>query len=95
MSIIALGHGLDTLTRLAVSMEKIREHTFSLARRVYHSLKNLCHYNNKPVAILYCDNDFDDPETQGPIVSFNLLESDGSYIGYHKVFYVLLQLMRL
>lgn len=85
LSIISIRHGFNTIARLAGSMDQIRQHTFSLARRAHHALKSLCHYNNNPVAILYCDNDFEDPETQGPIVNFNLLKSDGSHVGYHKV----------
>lgn len=85
LSIIAVGHGLDTLSRLMGSMSNVRRHTFSLARRAHHSLKNLCHYNDTPVAILYCDNDFEDPDTQGAIVNFNLLRPDGKHVGYNKV----------
>ncbi|XP_026286386.1 molybdenum cofactor sulfurase 3 [Frankliniella occidentalis] len=85
LSVVAVGHGLTTLNRLGGSMDKIRQHTFSLARRAHHSLKALQHYNNTPVAILYCDNDFEDPDIQGPVVNFNLLQPDGKYVGYRKV----------
>ncbi|KAK3928451.1 Molybdenum cofactor sulfurase 1 [Frankliniella fusca] len=85
LSVVAVGHGLTTLSRLGGSMDKIRQHTFSLARRAHHSLKALRHYNDSPVAILYCDNDFEDPDIQGPIVNFNLLQPDGKYVGYRKV----------
>lgn len=85
LSVIAVGHGFDTIARLAGSMDSIRQHTFSLARRAHHSLKALRHYNNTPVVCLYCDNEFEDPEIQGATVNFNLLQSDGKYVGYNKV----------
>lgn len=92
LSVLAIGHGLDTIARLMGSMDNVRQHTFSLARRAHHSLKVLSHYNNTPVAILYCDNDFEDPDTQGAIVNFNLLRSDGKYVGYNKVTLILMGL---
>ena len=60
-------------------------HAFSLAKYLYNYLTTCCHGKGKPVAKVYCDNKFISMETQGPIVAFNLLNPDGSYIGFAKV----------
>jgi hypothetical protein len=66
---------------------EISVHAFSLARFVFFELLRWQHANGKPVAVLYHDDKtFSSMETQGPILNFNLLRSDGSYIGYAEVY---------
>jgi molybdenum cofactor sulfurtransferase len=48
-------------------------------------MSGLKHYNGNKVAVIYQDNNFIDKKTQGPIVNFNLLRADGSYIGFSEV----------
>ena len=43
------------------------------------------HSNGRIVTIIYSDTDFSDPSTQGPIISFNLLQTDGQLVGYGAV----------
>ena len=51
------------------------------------------HGCGKPVAKVYCDSKFASMETQGPIVAFNLLNRDGTYIGFAKVLVSILYLV--
>ncbi|XP_067008145.2 molybdenum cofactor sulfurase 2 [Anabrus simplex] len=85
LSIAALRHGFDTLQKLTGSMNNITLHTFSLARYVHHSLMLLHHSNGSPVAVLYSDTDYEDRETQGNIVNFNLLRSNKEFVGFMEV----------
>ena len=61
-------------------------HSYNLARFVFLELSQWQHYNGQPVAVLYHDDKaFSSIETQGPIINFNVLRPDGSYIGYAEV----------
>ena len=44
------------------------------------------HGNGRSVCVLYCDTDYEDPNSQGAIVNFNLLRADGSFVGYSEVY---------
>ncbi len=73
---------LDTVSG---SMLNIQLHTFGLARYTYTVLSCLCHSNGKPVAQIYCDNDFQNIAEQGAILNFNLLDCHGQTVGYSQV----------
>lgn len=66
-------------------MDKISEHVFSLAKILHDSLLTLHHRNSKPIAKLYVDSDYEDRNLQGGIVTFNLIRSNGEYVGYIEV----------
>ncbi len=66
-------------------MLNIQLHTFGLARYTYTVLSCLCHSNGKPVAQIYCDNDFQNIAEQGAILNFNLLDCHGQTVGYSQV----------
>ncbi|KAG5842204.1 hypothetical protein ANANG_G00175170 [Anguilla anguilla] len=85
LDIISLHHGFETLQRLTGSMDRIQLHTFGLARYTYILLTSLHHSNGKPLARIYCDTDFEDPSMQGAILNFNLLDSQGNFVGYSQV----------
>ena len=57
----------------------------SPCRHVHHSMLGMRHGNGRPVCVLYCDTDYEDPTSQGAIVNFNLLRADGSFVGYSEV----------
>lgn len=63
-------------------MARISRHTYNLGKYLYEQLKNLKHHNQQPVAHLYHDTNFDEIDTQGGIVNFNLRHDDGSYVGF-------------
>ncbi|CAK9823391.1 Molybdenum cofactor sulfurase [Anthophora retusa] len=86
LSIISLRHGFDMLS--SITMEKISKHVFSLANFLHKSLLMLHHSNGEPVARLYSDTACDNPDTQGGIVTFNLMRSNGEYVGYMEVLHM-------
>nr|CAD7200113.1 unnamed protein product [Timema douglasi] len=85
LSILALRHGFDTLKQLCGSMEDIAMHTFSLAQSLFLNLISLHHSNGAPAVVLYTDTDYQNIDTQGGIVNFNLLRANGEYVGFVEV----------
>ena len=81
-NILALHHGFNTLKSLGLTMRTISSHTFSLAEYTHSRLSSLRHFNDTPVCELYTSSAQLDSHTQGPIISFNVLRSDGRYVGY-------------
>lgn len=67
------------------SMQAICEHTFSLAQFVYKKMEAMTHGNGRRMCKLYCGTDFSDQDSQGPVINFNLLRSNGTMIGYGEV----------
>ncbi|XP_059486505.1 molybdenum cofactor sulfurase 2 isoform X2 [Neocloeon triangulifer] len=66
----------------------IEEHTFQLAHYLFTCLRDLKHFNNKPLAVIYQDNNFESMMKQGPIVNFNLRRADDTFIGYSEVLHM-------
>jgi len=65
------------------TITEISTHSFRLAQSVFQQLAQWHHSNGQPLAILYHEGrQFDYVETQGPIVNFNLLRPDGSFVGF-------------
>lgn len=81
-SIIALSIAIDTHKSLYTSFSKISQHVSALANYTYHQLKDLKFSNGQHLCKLYTNGDYLDSEKQGPIVTFNLRDYDGSWIGY-------------
>ncbi|KAJ6043943.1 uncharacterized protein N7446_002139 [Penicillium canescens] len=80
-SIIALDAALDTHTRLYGSMANISAHTRFLAKRVFDRLSSLTHFNDTPVCQIYqASSTFGNTDTQGPIIAFNLRNSQGDFV---------------
>ncbi|KFP27990.1 Molybdenum cofactor sulfurase, partial [Colius striatus] len=85
LDIIALKHGFDALEKLTGGMEKIKQHTFALAHYTYTVLSTLKYANGAPVVRIYSDTDFSNPDVQGPIINFNMLDENGEVIGFSQV----------
>ncbi|XP_068003863.1 molybdenum cofactor sulfurase [Melanerpes formicivorus] len=85
LDIIALKHGFDILEKLTGGMEKIKQHTFALAHYTYTVLSTLKYANGAPVVRIYNNTDFSSPDTQGPIINFNVLDEHGEVIGFSQV----------
>lgn len=66
-------------------MEKIKQHTFALAHYTYNMLSTLKYANGAPVVRIYSDTDFSNPDVQGPIINFNILDENGEVIGFSQV----------
>lgn len=80
-SIIALDSALDTHERLYGSMANISAHCGFLAKRLYDRLSVLQHWNETYVCQIYQSNSvYCCPKTQGPILAFNLRNSQGEWI---------------
>lgn len=85
LDIIALKHGFDVLEKLTGGMEKIKQHTFVLSHYTYTVLSALKYANGAPVVRIYSDTDFSNPDVQGPIINFNVLDENGEVIGFSQV----------
>jgi hypothetical protein len=68
-------------------MAQISRHTAYLGRRLYEGMSSLRHANNKPLCQVYKEDyiDYTDSTTQGGTIAFNVMNADGSYIGYADV----------
>ncbi|KUJ22541.1 putative molybdenum cofactor sulfurase, partial [Mollisia scopiformis] len=88
-NILALGCAIDVHNRLYGSMKKVSQHTSYLAFRLYHGMTSLTHYNGQPLCVIYNDvperSIYGNPETQGGTIAFNLVRSDGNYLGHSFV----------
>ena len=72
---------IRSIDDLELTMEKIKRHTSWLGQHMKQSLESIFHKNGKPVCRIY------GPESGevGSVVSFNLLRSNGEYVGYSEV----------
>ncbi|OJD11309.1 hypothetical protein AJ78_07892 [Emergomyces pasteurianus Ep9510] len=86
-NIIALHSAFDVYERIYGSMENISRHTSALAKLLYDGLSSKRHANGSSVCEMYKHNtsSYDDRATQGPIVSFNMRNSNGEWIGKSEV----------
>lgn len=66
-------------------MDTISSYTFYLSRNFYQRALSLHHFNNEPVFVIYADSTYNDLNTQGGIVNFNLIRANGEFIGYAEV----------
>lgn len=65
----------------------ITKHVWSLTRYLYEAMSAMHHSNGTPVFRIYGKH-AEGPEKQGGIINFNVLNPDGSYMGYHDVQYL-------
>ncbi|KAK5945656.1 hypothetical protein PMZ80_002862 [Knufia obscura] len=82
-NIIALTHAINVQRHLFGTAEDISKHTAHLLAWLYARLTSLKHSNHRPVFEIYGDRNatYGDVKTQGPILAFNVLRSDGTYVG--------------
>lgn len=78
--------------KLVLSMEYVSTHTFHLAQYLHNSLRALKHANGQNVIELY-PNTFSDKEYQSGIVTFNVKDANGDYVGYAQVKNLILKLL--
>lgn len=81
-NIMALDAAIDVHKKLYGSMEQISQHTAFLAQKLYNGLASLRHANSNPVCTIYSKGfaSSSSGETQGPIIAFNLQNSDGAWV---------------
>lgn len=91
LSIIAVLNGFNTLERLVpatnfqTTMDRISRHCFGVARYLWRKLGELRHLNGRPVIRFYHDTQFEERQKQGGIVNMNVLNEDGSVIGFSEM----------
>jgi len=86
LAIAALRYGFRALHSLG--MDAISAHTAAIREYFYDELAAMRHANGKPVAKIFGKHnrsEFSPDTQQGAIVNFNLLDSTGAFIGYHRV----------
>ena len=86
-SIVALGTAFDVHQTLFGSLERISSHTSFLANHLYENLSSLRHANGLPVCTIYKDlrSSYQDASIQGPIVAFNIRQSNGEWVSNAEV----------
>lgn len=86
-SIMAIESALSVHGRLFGSMHQISSHTQFLAKWIYDQLAALHHSNGRQVCAIYKDkmSSYDDARTQGPVIAFNLLDSQGHWVSNAEV----------
>lgn len=85
LEIISLYHCFNSLDKLFGGISTISKQSFQVAQLFYRQLSRLTHANGRPVAKIYCLTNFEDPNTQGPIVTFNILTQNETFVGYNVV----------
>lgn len=85
-SIVALGAAITTHERLYGTnpMMTISRHTNFLIKYLYDSMSSLRHASGLPVCKIYKNNDstYGDSSKQGPVISFNIICADGTFVPY-------------
>lgn len=80
-SIIAAGLALETHKQLFGSMEQVSSHTRFLAATLLNGLSQIRHSNGSPVCYIYTRHPDESRLGTGPVISFNLRNSAGSWVG--------------
>lgn len=86
-SIIALDHAIDTHQKLFGSMKQISSHTSYLIAMLVDGIRRIVHFNGQPVCVIYNDptTEYGNAACQGGTVAFNIIQADGSFVGYTEV----------
>lgn len=86
-SIMALDAAMSVHEELYGSLERVSRHTAYLAKELYNGLTALRHGNGEAVCQIYKDraSTYDDTNTQGPVVAFNLRSHFGGWISNAEV----------
>lgn len=85
-NILALRSAFLSHAQLFGSMEHAAAHTSAVARDLFERLSRLTHGNGKQVCKIYKDarSSYRDGSTQGPLIAFNLLDSNGKWISNNE-----------
>eukprot|EP00761_Pharyngomonas_kirbyi_P001752 gb/GECH01001756.1/.p1 GENE.gb/GECH01001756.1/~~gb/GECH01001756.1/.p1 ORF type:complete len:788 (+),score=135.98 gb/GECH01001756.1/:1-2364(+) len=90
MDIVALNEVMKTHENISMlNLQHIAQHTHDLACVMAERLNSLQHFNGVKLVEFYGNwssmIDMKKVTNQGPIISFNLIRSNGQYIGYSEV----------
>jgi len=85
LAIAALRHGFCFLQQLG-GMSAVQAHTFALASRCASELRALRHCaRENRVCVIYGWKPGATATTQGPVVTFSVLDNEGTYVGFSLV----------
>lgn len=81
--VVGASYGIESTC--IIGIENIEKHVWRLTQRLYNGLKSSKHSNNLNVVEIYGNHKLNNSDLQGGIVAFNVLDSNGKYIGYAHV----------
>ncbi|KAJ1861660.1 hypothetical protein LPJ73_000965 [Coemansia sp. RSA 2703] len=81
-SILSLSHALDAYMRNFSSIDRASRHIQSVTDYAIETLRSLSHSNGNRICHIY---GHDDGTKWGPVVAFNLKDTQGKFIGYYEV----------
>lgn len=86
-SILALKAAITGHVKLYKSIRHVSMHTSRLADELYRGLQLLEHGNGTKLCVMHHsqETDFLDSARQGPVICFNMKESNGSWFSNHEV----------
>lgn len=86
-SILALKSAMAVHSELFGTLDRVARHTAYLAKRLHDGLKALRHTNAQAVCQIYQHESsvYDGPNTQGPVVAFNMCDGGGRWISNTEV----------
>ncbi|XP_075155094.1 molybdenum cofactor sulfurase [Haematobia irritans] len=91
LAISSILEGFRTLDRLIPptkeksTMERISCYVFQLAQYGFKSLADLKHSNGQPLLMFYNHNGYENKTIQGGVITFNVLNDDGSFVGFAEL----------
>lgn len=85
LDIVGLNHAFSVYEKLTGCMTAVLNHTHSIALYTYNNMSAMKHLSGQPLCKIYCKTDFKDKTRQGPIINFNLLRTNGDFVGYSEV----------
>ncbi|KAJ3392235.1 hypothetical protein HDU92_008588 [Lobulomyces angularis] len=88
LEIISIEHGFKFIEREFGDWETLKQKVINLNNLVRESMRLIKHENGSNVVKFYPDVTLvENVKTEfGPIINFNILRADGSYLGYFEVF---------
>ena len=83
LAILSLRHGFDQINlKIPGGMKSISEHTFNLAKYLNSNLMKVRYDVEGHPRLIEMYSKFDSVQNQGGICNFNILNPDGSHIGF-------------
>ena len=82
LAILSLRHGFDQINKIPGGMNSISEHTFDLGKYLNSNLIKLRYDVEGHPRLIEMYSKFDSVQNQGGICNFNILNPDGSHIGF-------------
>ena len=82
LAILSLKHGFDQINKIPGGIRTVGEHTFLLAKYLHRKLSDLKYYVDGYPPMIQFYSKCENIQDQGGICNFNILNSDGSLVGF-------------